>query len=142
MSSSCILSEEVFYCAHYENMCKLPDYLCHHQTRCNFQCDPFALVQRTPTSVTLASSNTSTPTDPVTFDITFTSADFSGRPQMRRLLQDSIPLGGQNISVSSGDGSAIMVVTTAPNGTASIVHTYAALGTYNATATYAGNVSS
>ena len=95
-------------------------------------------MQRTPTNVLLTSANTSTLAEPVTFNITLTSATLSGQLSRRRLLQNFIPFGSQNLSISFGDGSANVTVTTASDGTASILHTYAALGTYNASATFAG----
>ena len=75
-------------------------------------------MQRAPTSANIASTNTSTLAQPVTF----------------------VPLGGQNVSVSFGDGSANATITTALDGMALISHTYAALGTYNASATFTGGV--
>ena len=98
-------------------------------------------MQRTPTTVNLASANTSTLAEPVIFNITLTAAILSGQPSGRRLLQNSTPLGGQNVSITFGDGSTIATLTTASDGTASTSHTYAALGTYNASATFAGRMS-
>lgn len=97
-------------------------------------------MQRAPTSVNLASTNTSTVAEPVTFNITLTSATLSGQLSGRRLLQDFVPLGGQNVTVSFGDNSTNATITTTSDGTASISHTYAALGTYNASATFGGRL--
>ena len=88
----------------------------------------------------LASANTSTLAEPIIFNITLTAAILSGQPSGRRLLQSSTPLGGQTFSLSFGDGSTSVTLTTAPDGTASTSHTYAALGTYNASATFAGRL--
>ena len=88
----------------------------------------------------LASANTSTLAEPIIFNITLTAAILSGQPSGRRLLQNSTPLGGQIVSISFGDGSTNVTLTTALDGTASTSHTYVALGTYNASATFLGRL--
>lgn len=85
------------------------------------------VMQRLPTTLVITAAQSTTAMAPTSFNILLTIAVPNGRA-----------LGGQNVSVSFGDGSPAVTVRTSTDGSAAVVHTFAAAGKYNVTATYAG----
>lgn len=85
------------------------------------------VVQRLPTSLTITPAQSAIATAPTAFNITLATAVPDGRA-----------VGGQNVSVSFGDGSPVLTALTSADGSAAVVHAFAAAGKYNVTATSPG----